>query len=125
MVEQQNYTTKLSTGLIQKSIKQYFVLLRQMTLCQIYTRFTTWYNDHAPLCEMSQGSANSMESEDFLHTAIKANMNMDYTTVVSDGDTKTVANLNSAKVYGDTKRVKEECINHITKKRLEGLIFFI
>ncbi len=76
---------------------------------------TAWYNDHKASCEKNHdGSANSMESDAdalkiFWRSEEKCGLR--YTTVLSDGDTKVVNNLNNAKVYGDnTDIVKEECI---------------
>lgn len=40
-----------------------------------------------------------------------------YTTVLSDGDTKTVGHLNKAQVYDfPVPREREECVNHISKR---------
>lgn len=81
--------------------------------------FSNWYRDHESVCEKNHnGSANSMESEAALKIFARSvdKHGLRYTTVLSDGDTKTVANLNKAKIYGDTQIVKEECVNHIAKK---------
>lgn len=43
--------------------------------------------------------------------------NMRYTTMLSDGDAKTHAHLNSLEIYGkDVKIEKEECVNHVSKR---------
>ncbi|KAK7872024.1 hypothetical protein R5R35_004536 [Gryllus longicercus] len=51
---------------------------------------------------------------------------MRYSTVVSDGDEKTVIHLVKDAVYGhDVQIEKEECINHVAKKmetRLKNLV---
>ena len=39
-----------------------------------------------------------------------------YSTVISDGDSKTVGTLNSEKVYWDVKIEKHECVGHIQKR---------
>ncbi|GFV22136.1 uncharacterized protein TNCV_1129971 [Trichonephila clavipes] len=40
-----------------------------------------------------------------------------YTTLLSDGDAKTHKFLNSLKIYGpDVEILKEECINHVSKR---------
>ena len=82
--------------------------------------FNVWYADHRPVCEQNHdGSANSMESEAALKIFRRSEQKygLRYTTVLSDGDTKRVNNLNSAKVYGEnTQIIKEECVNHIAKR---------
>ena len=45
---------------------------------------------------------------------------MRYTTVLSDGDNKTLQALNDMKVY-DTEITKLECVNHIHKRMGTGL----
>ena len=48
--------------------------------------------------------------------------NMRYTSILSDGDNKTVQALNEMKVYGsDTEITKLECVNHIHKRMGTGL----
>ena len=39
-----------------------------------------------------------------------------YTTLLSDGDSKTFFHLQNNKVYGDTSLRKQECINHLQKR---------
>ncbi|KAK6186660.1 hypothetical protein SNE40_005946 [Patella caerulea] len=45
-----------------------------------------------------------------------------YTTVLSDGDSKTIDALNELSPYGETTPIiKEECINHVSKRMYKGL----
>ena len=85
--------------------------------------FQQWRaNDHE-VCEKNHtGSAASMESSAaavmFGRSTEKHHMR--YTTVLSDGDTKTVNNLNDNEIY-DVEIRKEECINHISKRMFARL----
>jgi len=43
--------------------------------------------------------------------------NFKYTTMLSDGDTSSLAKVNEAQPYGPDQLVeKEECINHVSKR---------
>lgn len=44
-----------------------------------------------------------------------------YTTLLSDGDAKTFKELTELKPYGDTELVKEDCINHVSKRLATAL----
>lgn len=39
-----------------------------------------------------------------------------YSTVISDGDSKTVSTLNREEVYGEVQIKKHECVGHNTEK---------
>lgn len=51
----------------------------------------------------------------------EAECQMRYTTMLSDGDSKTIAHLNNAKPYGDVEIIKEECVNHVSKRLATAL----
>jgi hypothetical protein len=48
--------------------------------------------------------------------------NFRYSTILCDGDAKTLATLNKEEVYGpDVTLVKEDCINHVAKRMYKGI----
>lgn len=83
-----------------------------------------WSSSHSSECQKNfSGSSNSME----MHAAsilwkrsIKV-AKMRYTSMLSDGDSKTFLFLNEQKVYGHTPIMKEECINHVSKRLGTGI----
>ena len=46
--------------------------------------------------------------------------NLRYTTILCDGDAKTVTTLNNAAIY-DTVIHKEDCVNHVAKRLYNGI----
>ena len=46
---------------------------------------------------------------------------MRYTVLLSDGDNKTMQELNESRPYGDKEITKLECANHIYKRMGTGL----
>ena len=84
--------------------------------------YSTWKEFHE--CQQNhEGSANSMEvsSALVLFKRSIALHNFRYTSIVCDGDAKTVAMLNNTKVYGDTEIKKEDCVNHVAKRMFKGI----
>ena len=85
--------------------------------------FRDWRQNVHTLCEKNHsGSAASMEA----HAAVAMfgrsvdKHRMRYTTVLSDGDSKTVKKLNDENTY-DVEIRKEECVNHISKRMFARL----
>lgn len=77
-----------------------------------------WLKNHMPNCEKNyDGSSPMMEveaAERIWSRSLKHGFR--YTTLISDGDSKTLSHLNSAKIYGDKEIEKIECINHVSKR---------
>ena len=46
--------------------------------------------------------------------------NFVYSTVLCDGDAKTIATLNKEKVY-EAEIIKEDCVNHVAKRMWKGI----
>ena len=82
--------------------------------------FSDWQNNHKPNCNKNfHGTSNAMEQECakrmFQRSVEKYNLR--YTTVLSDGDSKSYDAVVAEKVYGDKTEIKkEECINHVSKR---------
>ena len=81
--------------------------------------YQVWYQDHMSECQKNfDGSSGMMEVEGakvmwLRSTAAK----LRYTTILCDGDCKTYNELCKLKPYGqDCPVVKEECINHVSKR---------
>lgn len=84
------------------------------------TEFQIWFEGHKASCQNNfHGSSASMEMNAALviwKRSIEANK-MRYITILSDGDAKTHQYLNENKVYGSKISImKEECINHVSKR---------
>lgn len=81
--------------------------------------YKDWHKDHQPQCQSSyDGSSPAMEvtAADILWKR-SLTFKMRYTTLLSDGDSKTFNHLVNSEVYGpDITIVKEECINHVAKR---------
>ncbi|XP_077511721.1 uncharacterized protein LOC144122078 [Amblyomma americanum] len=79
--------------------------------------YLTWKENH--VCQKnSEKKAGEMEVEAGLilfQRSLQQN-NLRYTTVLSDGDSRTFLALQEAKVYGFIPINKEECINHVQKR---------
>ncbi|GFW68753.1 uncharacterized protein TNCV_3639681 [Trichonephila clavipes] len=87
--------------------------------------YSIWYKSHQEECsENYVVSSNAMEvkaAEILWKRSIK-NCGMQYVSILSDGDAKTYQYLSALNVYDDCiKIVKEECINHVTKRLGTGL----
>ena len=44
-----------------------------------------------------------------------------YTGILSDGDSSMFTGLTRAKIYGETLIIKQECINHVSKRMARAL----
>ena len=80
--------------------------------------FKDWYLTHEPECNKNyEGASGGMEvkAAELLWTR-STNRNFRYTTILSDGDARTVTRLTNLRVYGDVELHKEECVNHVAKR---------
>jgi hypothetical protein len=73
-----------------------------------------WMLEHKPKCEQNyNGSSPMME-------VVAAERSLDhgfrYTTLIADGDCKTLAHINTADYYNGIQVEKIECINHVAKR---------
>lgn len=82
-------------------------------------RIQSWFEVHAPECSINHvGSSGSMEmmAAEKLWERSEAH-GLQYTTLLSDGDSKTFIHLKSLEPYGSHVKIeKEDCINHVRKK---------
>lgn len=89
--------------------------------------YAGWLQNHkeSGMCEANySGSSNSMEAAaavEMWKRSIDLNK-LRYTTIISDGDSKTHQQLQMLAVYGpDIQITKDECLNHIAKRLGTGL----
>ena len=81
--------------------------------------FQQWLTLHKDECNQNyEGSSGGMEMK---AAELRWNRSVDrgfrYTTLLSDGDAKTLKHLTDLNVYGDDVVLeKEECINHVAKR---------
>ena len=82
--------------------------------------YQRWFAAHADKCEKNfDGSSGMMEVEGakVLFGRSLALHNMQYTTMLSDGDSKAYNEVCQLKPYGDAVEItKEECVNHVAKR---------
>ncbi|GFX56820.1 uncharacterized protein TNCV_495681 [Trichonephila clavipes] len=81
--------------------------------------FRIWYEGHQDVCSATHvGSSGAME----VNTAVKLwerseSIGFRYTTLLSDGDSKSFSELKERNVYGSKTQIKkEECTNHVSKR---------
>ncbi|XP_070176739.1 uncharacterized protein [Littorina saxatilis] len=82
--------------------------------------YAAWLVDHLDKCEVNyKGSSGMMEVEAarvIWRRSVNTNK-LRYTTLLSDGDSKTFTELNDIKPYGEDIHIdKEECVNHVSKR---------
>jgi hypothetical protein len=82
--------------------------------------YSSWYEKHLPECDKNfNGSSGMMEVEaaKVLWNRSVDSYKLRYTTILSDGDSKTFNELNSTRPYGKEVEIdKEECTNHVSKR---------
>lgn len=86
--------------------------------------FQEWMIGHQSSCQANfDGSSPAMEAEAAVRMWQRSEeLGFRYTSVVSDGDSKTYDQLTSLNIYGEeAKIVKQECVNHISKRLGTGL----
>ncbi|GFX07087.1 uncharacterized protein TNCV_1556901 [Trichonephila clavipes] len=81
--------------------------------------FRIWYEGHQDVCSATHvGSSGAME----VNAAVKLweiydSIGFRFTTLLSNGDSKSFLELKEKNVYGsETQIEKEECINHASKR---------
>lgn len=85
--------------------------------------YEEWFESHSPDCQKNfQGSAHAMEVEaaSVIFGRSVERHNMQYTTVLCDGDSKAFSKVASLGLY-DKEVKKEDCINHVAKRMYAGL----
>lgn len=86
--------------------------------------FYFWKEGHVSDCQQNyEGSSGGMEAvaaERLWKRSL--DFGLRYTTLLSDGDSKTFIHLQNLKIYGSVELKKEECINHVAKRLRTGLI---
>ena len=109
-------------------VLDYEILSKRCTVCAIKKEtidesseeFKAWYEVHKPHCELNHfGSSPLMESEGAmkLWTRSVEKLHLRYTTVISDGDSKTHKQLVDLQPYGlDVVIEKNECVGHVEKR---------
>lgn len=79
---------------------------------------SAWLIQHAPLCQKNVDcNAGQMEVEAALRLFERSleKHKLRYTTMLSDGDSRTFHALTEKEVYGFIKVAKKDCINHVHK----------
>ncbi|GFT66727.1 uncharacterized protein TNCV_1394951 [Trichonephila clavipes] len=81
--------------------------------------FRIWYEGHQDVCSATRvGSSGAMK----VNAAVKLwerseSIGFRYTTLLSDGDSKSSLELKEMNVYGSETQIKiQECINHVSKR---------
>lgn len=77
-----------------------------------------WQAFHSPVCEKNVDcTSHAMETEAALRIWGRTqSYNMQFTTFLSDGDSKACAAVCEAQVYGSKAVTKEDCTNHVAKR---------
>ncbi|CAN8016792.1 unnamed protein product, partial [Ixodes persulcatus] len=86
-------------------------------------RYQEWMQSHKEVCQKNfNGSSNAMEVEaaGVLFSRSKELHKMQYTTVLSDGDSKSFLHVSKLNLY-DKGIVKEDCVNHVAKRVFAGI----
>ncbi|GFU19101.1 uncharacterized protein TNCV_4397041 [Trichonephila clavipes] len=81
--------------------------------------YDVWYSGTKNSCQINHvGTSGAMEMKAAAKIWSRSEAcGFRYTTLLSDGDAKTHKFLNSLKIYGsDVEILKEECINHVSKR---------
>lgn len=125
------HTSQIGVGciidLLTGYVVDYEVLLKRCTECEQAKaslmenspEFDVWFQGHKKVCSINHsGSSGAMEVEAALKLWKRSEeKGFRYTTLLSDGDSKTFLKLTETKVYGKNIEIKkEECINHVSKR---------
>ena len=115
------------TGLV----VDYAVLCKYCVECELVgtklsgDELETWKQLHADHCAINHvGSSGSMETEaaKLMWAQSVELMDAEYTSLLGDGDAAVLSALNTLRPYGaDVMILKQECINHISKRMFRGL----
>ena len=85
--------------------------------------YNAWLENHKSTCQKNySGSSGAMEVEAAKRICQRSvdKYNLRYTTILCDGDAKTVTTLNNAGIY-NTVIHKEDCVNHVAKRLYNGI----
>ena len=89
----------------------------------------SWFEEHKDVCQKNfDGSSPAMEAEGWQRLWGRSvdKCKFRYTTVVSDGDSKAFTSVSNMKPYGeDVEILKEECMNHASKRVGKALRDFV
>lgn len=87
------------------------------------TEHVQWLEGHKDVCQKNfNGSSNAMEvaAAAAIFSRSKELYNLQYTTVLCDGDSKSFMHVSKLQLY-DKEIVKEDCINHVAKRMFSGI----
>ena len=78
--------------------------------------YRQWYDGHKDQCAINHTGSGPIHgiyrsTEDLAE--ICAKLGLRYTTVIGDGDSKSLAVLHENKPYGNTPIIKHKCVGHI------------
>ncbi|GFT10629.1 uncharacterized protein TNCV_1943621 [Trichonephila clavipes] len=85
------------------------------------SKFRTWYEEHEDVCRATHvGTSGASE----VNAAVKLwerseNIGFRYTTMLSDGDSKSFLELKEMNVYGSETQIKKKNVSSHVSKRLE------
>ncbi|GFX08432.1 uncharacterized protein TNCV_3269211 [Trichonephila clavipes] len=80
--------------------------------------FRFWYEGHQNVYSATHvGSSGSMEVNAVVKLWERSeSIGFRYTTLLSDGDSKSFLELKERNVHGSETQIKKECINHVRKR---------
>ncbi|GFS56390.1 uncharacterized protein TNCV_4388621 [Trichonephila clavipes] len=90
--------------------------------------YDVWYSGHKSSCQINHvGTSGAMKVKAAAKIWPRSKAcGFRHTTLLSDGDAKTHKFLNSLKIYGpDIDILKEECINHVSKRLGTSLRYLV
>lgn len=133
--QKRGFTSKNGVGccveVLTGLVIDYEVLSKYCRICELMKiklgkdsdEFKNWVETHKSKCQQNyDGSSPNMEvvaAERIWERSKKHGFQ--YTTLVSDGDSKTHTHLTSVKPYGELEIEKVECLNHVAKRLGTGL----
>lgn len=94
-------------------------VLTKIDLGEDSLEFDIWMEGHKSKCQKNHsGSSGAMEMAAAVEIWRRSeNFGFRYSTMLSDGDAKTLVHLNDMHVYGENFVIeKEECVNHVKKR---------
>lgn len=134
--QKRGFTSKYGIGCIIEVITglvvDYEVLSKYCRVCERKRteineesdEFEEWYLTHKHQCQANyEGSSPAMETEAAKRLWKRSeDLGFRYTSVISDGDSKTHDLLQSLNIYGEDIQIeKQECVNHVAKRLGTGL----
>ncbi|GFV32625.1 uncharacterized protein TNCV_441171 [Trichonephila clavipes] len=125
------HTSQIGIGCVVDTLTEYVIDCEIMSkycptcisakneLGETTAEYDVWYCGHKNPCQINHvGTSGAMEMKAAAKIWFRSEAcGFHYTTLLSDGDAKTHKFLNSLKIYGpDVEILKEECINHVSKR---------